>query len=192
MIGLAHPTVRRAFIIAGSAIVLLLLALFGVSYLACSIFGLPFSLSLPVAARIIGGLIVVAGLAVSVLVFAYRSPADVIASTYVTLTKLARRAPLAEPSGRTEPLVVVGLQKYVRNPLYLAVELMLFGWALADNSTATLVFAATLLLWYALVLIPFEERELRALFGEQFERYVEEVPMLVPFTKRKRHSLSKA
>ena len=185
-IGLTDPRLGRVFAIAGSAILILLFALYGISYLTCVLFGLPFSLGLPLVVRLIGGVLVAVGLAVATSVFAYRSPSDVAVSTYLTLTKLAGRAPLAEPSGRTEPLVIDGPQKYVRNPLYSAVEVMLFGWAFVADSTSVLVFAVALLLWYALVLIPFEERELRALFGEQFERYAEEVPMLAPFTKRKK------
>lgn len=52
----------------------------------------------------------------------------------------------------------------------------------------TLVFVATLviLLWFALVIIPMEERELSALFGEEWKRYAEETPILVPFTKRRK------
>ena len=179
--------VGRAFAIAGSAILILLFALYGISYLICVLFGLPFSLGLPLVGRLIGGVLVTVGLAVAASVFVYRSPAHMAVSTYLTLTKLAGKAPLAEPSGRTEPLVVIGPQKYVRNPLYFAIEVMLFGFAFVADSSSVLVFAVALLLWYALVLIPFEERELRALFGYQFERYAENVPMLVPFTKRKKH-----
>jgi protein-S-isoprenylcysteine O-methyltransferase Ste14 len=32
-------------------------------------------------------------------------------------------------------------------------------------------------------MIPFEEKELLALFGDQYARYVDGVPMLFPFTK---------
>lgn len=183
MKGLTSAKVARAFAVAGPTILLFLISLFA---------GLPLSLGLPLAARVIGGVIAVAGLAMAAWVFAYRSPADMIVSTYVTLTKLVRRTPIAEPSGRTEPLVVRGPQKYVKNPLYFAVEIVVFGWALTASSTYVLVATVALLLWYALVLIPFEERELRALFGEHFEKYVEEVPMLVPFTKRKKRSASQA
>lgn len=186
---MTDPKVGKPLAIAGSAIVLLLLALFGVSYLICALSGLPFALDLPVGVRLVGGVLVAVGLAVAASVFAYRSPANMIASTYVTLTKLARRAPLAEPLGRTEPLVVRGPQRYVRNPLYLAVESVVFGWGFATGSTSVLVFATALLLWYALFLIPFEERELRALFGQQYERYAEEVPMLVPLTRRRRRAV---
>lgn len=129
---------------------------------------------------------VVAGIGAAAWVFGYRSPADMIVSTYLTFMKLLGRASVSDPSGRKEPLVVVGPQRYVRHPLYLGVIVMTFGWAFAGGVTFVLVGAVGVLLWFRLVLIPFEEKELRALFGEEFVRYAELVPMLVPFTKRKR------
>jgi protein-S-isoprenylcysteine O-methyltransferase Ste14 len=61
-----------------------------------------------------------------------------------------------------------------------------FGWGLYSAASYILVAALLLVLWFRLVLIPFEEKELLALFGGQYVKYSEEVPMLVPFTKRKR------
>ena len=109
-----------------------------------------------------------------------------IASTYVTFMKLFRRRPIQQPLGRSEPLVVAGLQRYTRNPLYFGVIVMTFGWALAGGYTFVLVAAFILLLWFRVVLIPFEEKELLALFGEQYRRYKDQVPMLIPFTKKRR------
>ena len=63
---------------------------------------------------------------------------------------------------------------------------MVFGWALWASSTYLLATSVVLFLFYSLLLIPFEERELSVLFGEQWERYSRETPMLIPFTKRKR------
>jgi len=183
---MAPPSVVRAFAVAGPTILLLLGALFAVSYLVVAALGLPPSLGPPLGLRVLGGGIVVAGLAVAGWVFVYRAPASMIVSTYITFTKLFTRAPVSEPFGRTEPLVVSGPQKYVRHPLYFGVIVMTFGWALCGGSTFVLVGAAGLLLWFWLLLIPFEERELKALFGEQYTWYVEDVPMLIPFTKRKR------
>jgi protein-S-isoprenylcysteine O-methyltransferase Ste14 len=167
-------------------ILLLLGALFGASYLVTTLFGAPSSLGLPAWARVLGAALVVVGLVAAGWVFVYRTPASMIVSTYITFRKLFLGAPVAESLGRTEPLVVVGPQKYVRHPLYSGVITMTFGWALFGGLTFVLVGAVGLLLWFWLVLIPFEERELEALFGEQYVRYKEDVPMLVPFTKRKR------
>ena len=107
-------------------------------------------------------------------------------STHVTFRKMFGITQVAESSRRTERLVVEGPQKYTRNPLYFAVLLVVLGWGLAAASTEVLVWSAVLLAWFSLILIPFEENELQTLFGEQYARYAESVPMLVPLTKRKR------
>ncbi len=176
--------VGRAAAVAAPVIVLILSGLFALSFVVSALLGLPPSLDLPVVVRVLGGAIVVVGLAFAGWVFRYRKPADVIVSTYVTFTKLAKRAPMSEMSGRTEQLVINGPQKYVRSPLYFGVIVMVFGWALVGGYTFVLVATVVLLIWFRFVLVPFEEKELRALFGEQYARYADEVPMLIPFTKR--------
>ena len=184
--GMSEPGTRKAAAVAIPLIALVILALFGVSVLISSGLGLRISLGLPVLARAIGGVFVVAGLALMGWVFLHRGPSSVIVSTYITFTKILRRVPVADRAGRTEPLVVSGPQKYVRSPLYLGVVVMVFGWALFSSNTFVFVATVILLLWFGAVLIPFEERELKALFGEAWEAYVDETPMLIPFTKRKR------
>ena len=183
---MAEPRLGRAVVIATSFILLLVLVLFAISYLVSALFGLPLSLSLPPVVRIIGGVTVMAGLAMMGWVFSYRSPVMMITSTYVTFLKLFRRVPVADRSGRTEPLVVAGPQKYVRNPLYFGVVVMVFGWALVGGYTFVFVATLMILLWFRFVIIPFEEKELLALFGERYAKYASEVPMLVPLARRKR------
>lgn len=166
----------------------LVAALFAASYLLSKAMGLPASLGVPSAVRLVGGAVAVAGLSMAAWTFSVRSPGDMIASTYVTLTKALRRAPAADMAGRTEPLVLVGPQRYTRNPLYLGVVLIVFGWALFADSPSFLVATLVFLAWFVLVLIPYEERELRALFGEEWAKYSQETPMLVPFAKRRKRS----
>lgn len=142
--------------------------------------------------RAVGWASVAAGVVVGGWVFRYRNPVVMISSTYATFRKMFHGCQVAEESGRSDPLVVGGPQKYTRNPLYFAVLLVIFGWGLATASTDVLVWSVALLGWFSLVLIPFEEKELQMLFGERFSEYVENVPMLVPFTKRKRLRRSSA
>lgn len=183
---LIESRLGRAVVVAASFILILVLVLFAISYLVSALLGLPSSLNLPPVVRIIGGVTVVAGLATMGWVFSYRSPVVMITSTYVTFLKLFRRVPVADRSGRTEPLVVAGPQKYVRNPLYFGVVVMVFGWALVGGYTFVFVATLMILLWFRFVIIPFEEKELLVLFGERYAKYASEVPMLVPFTRRKR------
>ena len=160
--------------------------LFVLSYLVSTLLSLPFSLGLPIGVRLIGGAIVLAGLAMMGWVFRYRRPTDMMVSTYVTFVKLFKGTPVAEMAGRTEPLIVSGPQKYVRNPLYFGIVMMVLGWAILTGNSFVFIATVFLLLWFGLVLIPFEERELQTLFGEEWRRYSGMTPMLIPFTRRRK------
>ena len=86
-------------------------------------------------------------------------------------------------------LVTAGPYAYVRNPLYVGNFITALGFAVAftgANSAlarATLVTAAlgTMLGVYSVV-VPHEERYLRATFGAEFDEYVAAVPRVVPRT----------
>jgi len=88
-------------------------------------------------------------------------------------------------AGRSETLVIEGPQKYVRHPLYLGALLMFLGWSLLTGSVLDLAATLFIFLWFLLIQIPFEEKEMRALFGERYIEYIRDTPMLAPFTKRK-------
>jgi len=187
---MSEPSVAKSAAIGFPIIVIVVSVLFAISYLLSTLLGFPFSIGLPAVVRIVGGTIVLAGLLVMGWVFMHRSPSKVIVSTFITFTKLFGRAPVADRAGRSEPLVVDGPQKYVRNPLYFGVIAMVLGWGLLTGNSFVLVATIVLLLWFGVFLIPFEERELRALFGEEWRRYAERTPMLIPFTKRRRRVVS--
>lgn len=171
-------------------ILAIVLSILGASYLGSALVGLPNSVGLPSVVNLAGGVVVLAGLGVAVWTFKERSPGAVIVSTYFTLAKAFRRVPLGEAAGRTERLVVEGPQRYTRNPLYLGVVIMVAGWAFMTGTTYLFVSAAAFFLWFSVVLIPFEERELRSLFGQEWAEYSERTPMLIPFTKRAKRNAS--
>lgn len=183
---MAEVKVGRAAAFTIPMVTLFVLAVLGASYLIAAMLGLPFSIDLPVVVRAFGGVVLAAGFAVMVWLFENRGASNVIVSTYVSFVKSFRRTPLAESSGRTEAFVVGGPQKYVRHPLYFGVVVMVIGWALLTARTFVFISTVIFLAWFRLVVIPFEERELRALFGEEYRRYAEETPTFVPFTKRRR------
>lgn len=160
--------------------------IYGAAWATTLYLGVPPTISLPWAVRLFGVALLAASLGIVGWLFAYRRPTDMVRSTYTTFTKLFGRAPVAEPLGRTEPLLLVGPQRYVRHPLYLSVLLALFGWGLFTNSSVGLLETAPFLLWFVLVQIPFEERELRALYGEAHSKYCERTRMLIPFGRRVR------
>lgn len=76
-------------------------------------------------------------------------------------------APHAEESGHG-PLRTSGLYRYVRHPMYLAWFILVFG---TPHMTMTrFVFAVTSAAYLALA-IPFEERGLIRVFGDDYRRY---------------------
>ena len=176
--------VRAVFIV--SLVVFATLSVFlAIGYLLTIVFGIPLSFSLPISVRWFGLLLIGSGLVFFRWLFRHRKPIDVLLSTYSTVLKAARRARIEERTGRTEPLVIVGPYKYVRHPLYFGVVLLVLGWGLLLDYSFMFFSAVLLLLWFNFVLAPFEEKELRTLFGEQYDQYSKGVPRMIPFLKRR-------
>jgi len=173
-------------ILAGLIICLIILGLFFLASVITNLLGLPAKLNLPQLVKLIGAAIFIGGLGLALWIFKYRSPATMIVSTYFTFVKMFSGSPISKSGGRTEALVVKGPQKFVRHPLYLGAAAMFLGWALFADSTSSLIAVLFVLIWFILVQIPFEERELHALFSDQYTQYSREVPMFIPFSKLKR------
>lgn len=77
-------------------------------------------------------------------------------------------------------LVVAGLYRYVRNPMYLSVAMILLGELLLTSSTGLLTFAAAWFVMVCLFVIGYEEPALRRRFGDSYERYATSVGRWVP------------
>jgi len=80
----------------------------------------------------------------------------------------------------TEHLVVSGIYRYVRNPMYLGVMVALAGEVLLFHSLALAKFAAWLWLGLHLFICAYEERTLQRRFGESYMRYRRNVPRWAP------------
>ena len=80
------------------------------------------------------------------------------------------------PVAPTRELVVGGLYRYVRNPMYLAVAATIVGQALALGQLLLLPYAVAFgAVVYAFVR-GYEEPTLRRQFGHQYEEYRHSVP----------------
>lgn len=81
-------------------------------------------------------------------------------------------APWAPP----RELVVVGLYRYSRNPMYLAVVLILVGWSVVFRSTALALYALAIAVAFHLRVVFGEEPWLARTHGEKWVRYCRRVP----------------
>ena len=84
------------------------------------------------------------------------------------------------PIDHPKELVVTGLYRYVRNPMYLGVFAILIGEVLTLGSRALFVYAAVWLLVVHIVILVYEEPNLRARFGDSYEQYCAHVRRWVP------------
>jgi protein-S-isoprenylcysteine O-methyltransferase Ste14 len=80
------------------------------------------------------------------------------------------------PIAPTERLVVGGLYRYVRNPMYLAVAAIIVGQALMFGQPVLLLYTAAFAFAVVAFVRWYEEPTLRRQFGEQYETYRRAVP----------------
>lgn len=84
------------------------------------------------------------------------------------------------PIAPTEHLVVGGLYRYVRNPMYLAVGAVIVGQALLLGRLVLVPYAAAFGLATGVFVRGYEEPTLEASFGEEYEAYRRAVPRWRP------------
>ncbi len=84
------------------------------------------------------------------------------------------------PIDAPKQLVVNGLYRFVRNPMYVGVIAILLGEALLFASTTLLYYAAIVFLGFNLFVLLYEEPTLRRLFGDSFQQYCARVPRWLP------------
>jgi protein-S-isoprenylcysteine O-methyltransferase Ste14 len=98
------------------------------------------------------------------------------------LEGLGTPAPVAPP----EQLVVGGLYRWVRNPMYLAVGATIAGQALILGRPVLLAYAAAFGATVFAFVRGYEEPTLARRFGEQYEAYRRDVPGWWPRPPRRR------
>lgn len=80
----------------------------------------------------------------------------------------------------TETLVVSGLYRYVRNPMYVAVFAIVVGQGLLFGDVFTLLYAACVWIAFTLFVMLYEEPTLRRTFTTQYTAYCANVHRWVP------------
>lgn len=80
------------------------------------------------------------------------------------------------PWSPPQRLVIVGLYRYSRNPMYVCVTLILLGWAASFASPGLLAYCACVDLAFLLRVVYGEEPWLARQYGASWQAYAERVP----------------
>lgn len=88
------------------------------------------------------------------------------------------------PIAPTKFLVTTALHRYVRNPMYIGVFLILMGEAILFHSLRLLEYAGLFFVAVQLFILFYEEPTLHRQFGESYELYRRSVPRWIPHLKR--------
>jgi protein-S-isoprenylcysteine O-methyltransferase Ste14 len=84
------------------------------------------------------------------------------------------------PVDPPKTLVVRGWYRYVRNPMYVGVLLIVVGEAILFGSLRLLIYAAILWLAFHMFVVFYEEPTLREQFGAEYEAYLRSVGRWIP------------
>jgi protein-S-isoprenylcysteine O-methyltransferase Ste14 len=115
--------------------------------------------------RVLGGVLLAAGLAVLVDSFAR-----------FAITGLGTPAPVFP----TRHLVVTGLYRFVRNPMYLALESIIWGQGLLLGNARVLAYGVVVFVAFHLFVVAYEEPTLRGTFGAEYAAFCAGVSRWVP------------
>src|SRR5829696_6944501 len=119
----------------------------------------------PLSFRVVGAVLALAGAVFVVATF-----------TRFVIEGLGTPAPVAP----TEHLVVGGVYRYVRNPMYIAVLAVIAGQALFIGKPAILLYAALFWAVVASFVRLYEEPALTQRFGDEYREHKRTVPAWVP------------
>jgi protein-S-isoprenylcysteine O-methyltransferase Ste14 len=103
-------------------------------------------------------------------------PGLVDAFARFALQGLGTPAPIAP----TRNLVVTGLYRYVRNPIYVAVVAIIMGQGVLMGDSRLLVYGALLWLGFHVFVVAYEEPTLEETFGSEYESFRAAVPRWIP------------
>ena len=117
------------------------------------------------ATRAVGILLIVAGL-----------PGLVDSFARFALQGLGTPAPIAP----TQNLVVTGLYRYVRNPIYVALVAVILGQAVLFGDQRLFLYGALVFVAFHIFVLAYEEPTLRESYGAEYETYRANVPRWIP------------
>ncbi len=115
--------------------------------------------------RIVGALLIVAGI-------------PVLLDSFARFALQGLGTPV--PVFPTRHLVVSGLYRHVRNPIYVAVVSAILGQGLLFGNLHLLEYGVLVWLVFHLFVLAYEEPKLRATFGAEYEAFSAQVPRWVP------------
>jgi protein-S-isoprenylcysteine O-methyltransferase Ste14 len=116
-------------------------------------------------ARSVGVLLILVGL-----------PGLVDSFARFALQGLGTPAPIAP----TQNLVVTGLYRYVRNPIYIAVVAVILGQAILFGDWGLMTYGGLMWLAFHAFVLTYEEPVLAQQFGVQYEDFRANVPRWIP------------
>ena len=115
--------------------------------------------------RILGGILIIVGV-----------PGLVDSFARFALQGLGTPAPVAP----TQNLVVTGLYRYVRNPIYVALVAVILGQAALFGDQRLLLYGALVWLAFHAFVVGYEEPALVRTFGTEYEDFRANVPRWIP------------
>src|ERR1041384_7209947 len=115
--------------------------------------------------RILGGILIIVGV-----------PGLIDSFARFALQGLGTPAPIAPP----QKLVVTGLYRYVRNPMYVAVVGVILGQGILFGDWRLLIYAGLMWLAFHAFVLAYEEPVLAESFGAQYEDFRANVPRWIP------------
>lgn len=92
------------------------------------------------------------------------------------LQGLGTPAPIAPPRN----LVVTGLYRHVRNPIFVGIVAIILGQAVLMGDWRLIVYGALLWLAFHVQVVAYEEPTLQQTFGDEYEAFRAAVPRWIP------------
>ena len=101
-----------------------------------------------------------------------------VVACFVRFVREGRGTPA--PVAPTEELVVGGLYRYLRNPMYVGVGLVIAGQCLAFRSLPLVVWLGLFTVSVTFFVVAYEQPTLAERYGASYARYRRDVPAVLP------------